>query len=154
MDWEKEITFACTFYAFAIVAFSAFMCISYMAEIISERKESYQSKKVDRDFEEIRSNLKEVIDRGNEAIDGILQVASETESPRAYEVAAQMIKTVADANKDLLDIHKKLKDVKQERTTVHNTTNQSLFVGSTKELQMFLKEQKKMMEAKNAEDGQ
>jgi len=124
------------------------------SEIVSQRKESYESKKVDRDFEEIRSNLKEVIDRGNEAIDGILQVASETESPRAYEVAAQMIKTVADANKDLLDIHKKLKDVKQERTTVHNTTNQSLFVGSTKELQMFLKEQKKMMEAKNAEDGQ
>jgi len=124
------------------------------SEIVSERKESYESKKVDRDFEEIRSNLKEVIDRGNEAIDGILQVASETESPRAYEVAAQMIKTVADANKDLLDIHKKLKDVKQEKTTVHNTTNQSLFVGSTKELQMFLKEQKKMMEAKNAEDGQ
>jgi len=124
------------------------------SEIISERKESYQSKKVDRDFEEIRSNLKEVIDRGNEAIDGILQVASETESPRAYEVAAQMIKTVADANKDLLDIHKKLKDVKQEKTTVHNTTNQSLFVGSTKELQMFLKEQKKMMESKNAENGQ
>ena len=124
------------------------------SEIVSQRKESYESKKVDRDFEEIRSNLKEVIDRRNEAIDGILQVASETESPRAYEVAAQMIKTVADANKDLLDIHKKLKDVKQEKTTVHNTTNQSLFVGSTKELQMFLKEQKKMMEAKNAEDGQ
>lgn len=124
------------------------------SEIVSQKRESYESKKVDRDFEEIRSNLKEVIDRGNEAIDGILQVASETESPRAYEVAAQMIKTVADANKDLLDIHKKLKDVKQEKTTVHNTTNQSLFVGSTKELQMFLKEQKKMMESKNAEDGQ
>ena len=124
------------------------------SEIVEEKKTSYESKKVDRDFEEVRRNLKEVIDRGNEAIDGILQVASETESPRAYEVAAQMIKTVADANKDLLDIHKKLKDVKKETTTVHNTTNQSLFVGSTKELQMFLKEQKKLMEAKDAEDGQ
>lgn len=123
------------------------------SEIVESKKTSYQSKKVDRDFEEVRSNLKEVIDRGNEAIDGILQVASETESPRAYEVAAQMIKTVADANKDLLDIHKKLKDVKKETTTVNNTTNQSLFVGSTKELQLFLKEQKKLMEAKDAEDG-
>lgn len=124
------------------------------SEVVEEKKTSYESKKVDRDFEEVRRNLKEVIDRGNEAIDGILQVASETESPRAYEVAAQMIKTVADANKDLLDIHKKLKDTKKETTTVHNTTNQSLFVGSTKELQMFLKEQKKLMEAKDAEDGQ
>lgn len=124
------------------------------SEIKSQKRESYENRKVDRDFEEIRSNIKDVIDRGNEAIDGILQVASETESPRAYEVAAQMIKTVADANKDLLDIHKKLKDVKQEKTTVHNTTNQSLFVGSTKELQKFLKEQKNMMEAKDAEDGQ
>lgn len=124
------------------------------SELVEEKKTSYESKKADRDFEEVRRNLKEVIDRGNEAIDGILQVASETESPRAYEVAAQMIKTVADANKDLLDIHKKLKDIRKETTTVHNTTNQSLFVGSTKELQMFLKEQKKLMEAKDAEDGQ
>ena len=109
----------------------------------------------DKDFNEVRRSLKDIIDRGTEAIDGILQVASETESPRAYEVAAQMIKTVADANKDLLEIHKKIKDIKKENTTVNNTTNNSLFLGSTKDLQMFLKEQKEnmMLEEKDAENG-
>ena len=123
-------------------------------EIIEpSRPKQVENQKVDTDFHEVRKSLKDIIDRGSEAIDGILQVASETESPRAYEVAAQMIKTVADANKDLLEIHKKLKDIRKETTTVNNTTNNSLFVGSTKELQMFLKEQKEnmMLEEKNAE---
>ena len=123
-------------------------------EIIEpSRPKQVDNQKVDIDFHEVRKSLKDIIDRGSEAIDGILQVASETERPRAYEVAAQMIKTVADANKDLLEIHKKLKDIRKETTTVNNTTNNSLFVGSTKELQMFLKEQKEnmMLEEKNAE---
>ena len=123
-------------------------------EIIEpSRPKQVDNQKVDIDFHEVRKSLKDIIDRGSEAIDGILQVASETESPRAYEDAAQMIKTVADANKDLLEIHKKLKDIRKETTTVNNTTNNSLFVGSTKELQMFLKEQKEnmMLEEKNAE---
>ena len=123
-------------------------------EIIEpSRPKQVDNQKVDIDFHEVRKSLKDIIDRGSEAIDGLLQVASETESPRAYEVAAQMIKTVADANKDLLEIHKKLKDIRKETTTVNNTTNNSLFVGSTKELQMFLKEQKEnmMLEEKNAE---
>ena len=126
------------------------------AEIIEpSRPKQVGNQKVDTDFHEVRKSLKDIIDRGSEAIDGILQVASETESPRAYEVAAQMIKTVADANKDLLEIHKKLKDIRKETTTVNNTTNNSLFVGSTKELQMFLKEQKEnmMLEEKDAEVG-
>ena len=68
-------------------------------------------------------------------IDGILEVASESEAPRAYEVAAQMIKTVADANKDLIELHEKMKKIRSDTPQAHkNVTNNSLFVGSTKEL--------------------
>ena len=66
----------------------------------------------DKDYRSVRGNLYSIISKGNEAIDGILEVAQEGDSPRAYEVAAQMIKTVAEANKDLLDLHKKMKDIK------------------------------------------
>ena len=67
-----------------------------------------------RDYRSVRTNLHDIIDRGNDAIDGILQVASEGESPRAYEVAAQMIKTVADANKDLIELHEKMKKIRSD----------------------------------------
>ena len=91
----------------------------------------------DKDYNSVRSNLYSIISKGNDAIDGILEVATEGDSPRAYEVAAQMIKTVAEANKDLLDLHKKMKEIRKEEnnTNYNNTTNQSIFVGSTKDLQ-------------------
>jgi len=91
----------------------------------------------DKDYRSVRGNLYSIISKGNEAIDGILEVAQEGDSPRAYEVAAQMIKTVAEANKDLLDLHKKMKDIKKEDVVNNhnNTTNNAIYVGSTKELQ-------------------
>jgi hypothetical protein len=92
---------------------------------------------IDKDYICVRKNLKDIISKGNDAIDGILEVAQEGDQPRAYEVAAQMIKTVAEANKDLIDLHKKLKDIKIQETinnNVSNTTN-AIYVGSTKELQ-------------------
>ena len=97
-----------------------------------------------RDYNQVRKNLKEIIDIGNTAIDGILTVADETEAPRAYEVAAQMIKTVSEVNKDLLEMHNKMKQIKKEDggQKAQNITNNSLFVGSTKELQKLLKRQK------------
>jgi len=66
-----------------------------------------------------------------------LKVATEGDSPRAYEVAAQMIKTVSEANKDLIDLHKKMKEIKREDITLNqnNTTNNSIYVGSTTDLQ-------------------
>ncbi len=88
----------------------------------------------EKDYRSVRGNLYSIISKGNEAIDGILEVAHEGDSPRAYEVAAQMIKTVADCNKDLLELHKKMKDLKKEETN-YTTTNNSLYVGSTKDLQ-------------------
>jgi hypothetical protein len=92
---------------------------------------------IDKDYICVRKNLKDIISKGNDAIDGILEVAQEGDQPRAYEVAAQMIKTVAEANKDLIDLHKKLKDIKIQETinnNISNTTN-AIYVGSTKELQ-------------------
>lgn len=101
---------------------------------------------LDVDYRSVRQNLQEIIDRGKIAIDGILTVAEDTDSPRAYEVAAQMIKNVADINKDLIDIHNKLRSIKstyEGPKTV--TTNNTLFVGSTKELQKFIKQQQEML---------
>lgn len=95
------------------------------------------------DFEAVRSNLYSIIEKGNKAINGILHVASEGDSPRAYEVVSQLIKSVADANKDLLQLHKQLKEIKQDTQlstqSAQNITNQSIFVGSTTELQKLLK---------------
>ncbi len=103
--------------------------------------------KLKRDYNLVRKNLKEIIDTGNTAIDGILTVATETESPRAYEVAAQMIKNVADVNKDLIEMHNKMKQIRKEDggQKANNITNNSLFVGSTQELQKLLKQQKEEM---------
>ena len=65
------------------------------------------------DYKQVRRNLKDLISTGNGAIDGILNVASEGEHPRAYEVAAQLIKVVSDTNKELIDLHKKVKDIQR-----------------------------------------
>jgi seryl-tRNA synthetase len=108
---------------------------------------------VSTDFETVRANLYSIIDKGNKAINGILHVASEGDSPRAYEVVSQLIKSVADANKDLLQLHKQLKEIKQDTPastqSAQNITNQSIFVGSTNELQKLLKG--KMQEIKQIE---
>ena len=102
-----------------------------------------------KDYRSVRTNLHDIIDRGNNAIDGILEVASEGESPRAYEVAAPMIKTVADANKDLIELHEKMKKIRSDMPqTQKNVTNNSLFVGSTKELQDLVKDHKKVIDGK------
>ena len=99
---------------------------------------------LNKDYKDVRDNLHHIIDSGQVAIDGILRVASEGESPRAYEVVSQLIKSVSDANKDLIDLHKKMKDIKKEDPDSQHAgtiTNNTLFVGSTKELQDMVKKQ-------------
>ena len=92
------------------------------------------------DFQYARENLKSMIEKGNIAIDGILALAKESESPRTYEVAAQLIKTMTEANKDLLSLRKQKRELqKEEPKAVNNTTNNNLFVGSTSELAKMLK---------------
>lgn len=94
-----------------------------------------------KDYEYTRGNLYSIIEKGQEAINGILELAEESEMPRAYEVAGQLIKNVADATDKLLDLQKKLKDVEEESVAKGPTTvNNSLFVGSTAELSKLLKQ--------------
>lgn len=112
-----------------------------VGDILPVKEVTVDKEDVDKDYTTVRENLKDIVKRGTEAIDGIMLVASESQSPRAYEVVATLIKSVADANKDLLSLHKQIKEIK--RTEVDNSsttiTNNSLFVGSTSELQKLIK---------------
>ena len=95
---------------------------------------------IEKDYEYTRGNLYSIIEKGQEAINGILELAQDSEMPRAYEVAGQLIKSVSDATDKLMDLQKKLKDVEEEKQQKGpNTVNNALFVGSTAELQKLLK---------------
>ena len=104
-------------------------------EIIPENKD------IQKDYEYTRANLYSLIEKGQEAINGIMELAGEGGSPRAYEVAGQLIKNVADATDKLMDLQKKLKDVEEEKQSRGpSTVNNALFVGSTAELAKMLKQ--------------
>lgn len=96
------------------------------------------NKKINDDFEFARSNLIAAIDKGQEALSGILDVATMSQHPRSYEVVATLVKAVSDANKDLLELQKRHKELTNEPTGP-STVNNNLFVGSTAELQKLLK---------------
>lgn len=96
---------------------------------------------IKKDYEYTRGNLYSIIEKGQEAINGILELAQESEMPRAYEVAGQLIKNVADATDKLMDLQKKLKDIEEEKVKGPTTVNNALFVGSTADLSKFLKQQ-------------
>ena len=91
-----------------------------------------------KDYEYTRGNLYSIIEKGQEAINGILELAQESEMPRAYEVAGQLIKSVSDATDKLMDLQKKLKDVEEESQKGPTNVTNALFVGSTAELQKLL----------------
>ena len=97
---------------------------------------------VEKDYEYTRGNLYSIIEKGQEAINGILELAQESEMPRAYEVAGQLIKSVSDATDKLMDLQKKLKDVEEEKVAKgpSNVTN-ALFVGSTADLAKLIKKE-------------
>jgi len=104
------------------------------------RKEDTPKKnEVEKDYEYTRANLYSIIEKGQEAINGIMEVAGESASPRAYEVAGQLIKSVADTTDKLMDLQKKVKDVNEDAPKTNNVTNNALFVGSTSELSKMLK---------------
>jgi len=95
---------------------------------------------IKKDYEYTRGNLYSLIEKGQEAINGILELAQETEQARAYEVAGQLIKNVADATDKLMELQKKLKEVEEEKQIKGpSTVNNALFVGSTAELAKMLK---------------
>lgn len=96
---------------------------------------------VDSDADFARKNIKELIEKGNLAVDGILNVAKESEQPRAYEVVATLIKNLSDLNKDLMEIQKRKNDLIPQENKNSNSLNvdKAVFVGSTTELVKFLK---------------
>ena len=110
-------------------------------EVIKKEKPDRLTKDdIEKDYEYTRGNLYSIIEKGQEAINGILELAQDSEMPRAYEVAGQLIKSVSDATDKLMDLQKKLKDVEEEtKIKGPSTVNNALFVGSTAELQKLLK---------------
>jgi hypothetical protein len=96
---------------------------------------------IDDDAEFARQNIRHLIEKGNSAIDGLLSVAKATDHPRAYEVAANMLKSLTDMNKDLMEIQKRKKDLQPKENSPTNGINvdKAVFVGSTKELVKLLK---------------
>ena len=125
-------------------------------EIVSAEKESIEVAKrlkiekddIGKDYDYTRGNLYSIIEKGQEAINGILELAQESEMPRAYEVAGQLIKNVADATDKLMDLQKKLKDVNEESKKGPTNVTNALFVGSTSDLSKFLKSQNEDTEKK------
>lgn len=92
-----------------------------------------------------RQNIKDLIEKGNNAIDNLLKVAIESEHPRAYEVASGLIKNLSDLNKDLLELQKRKKDLQPKQADQSNNLNidKAVFIGSTTDLIKMLKQSKK-----------
>ena len=113
-------------------------------DVVSKKKnelKKVEGKDIGKDYDYPRGNLYSLIEKGQEAINGIMEVAGETASPRAYEVAGQLIKSVADTTDKLMDLQKKVKEVEEDANkTTNNVTNNALFVGSTSELSKMLKQ--------------
>ena len=96
---------------------------------------------IDRDYEYSRGQLYSIIEKGQETLDGVMELAQETNSPRAYEVAGQLIKNVSDATDKLLKLQKELKELNSEdKKSTTNITNNALIVGTTAELQKLIKQ--------------
>lgn len=114
------------------------------AKLVQKKQKSIEKdlKETDikKDYEYTRGNLYSIIEKGQEALNGVLELAQESDQPRAYEVAGQLIKNVSDATEKLLDLQKKLKDLEEDKVQKGPTTvNNALFVGSTAELSKMLK---------------
>ena len=110
--------------------------------VVREKPDRLTKNDISKDYEYTRGNLYSIIEKGQEAIDGILELAQESEQPRAYEVAGQLIKSVSDATDKLMDLQMKLKDVNEEdKKSPTSVTNNALFVGSTAELAKMIKQE-------------
>ena len=103
-----------------------------------------ETQDVKQDYEYSRAQLNSLVMKGQEAVDGILDVARASDHPRAYEVAGQLIKHVADVADKLIDLQKKMKDLDAEEKKGPNNVTNALFVGTSSELQKLLKQQKEI----------
>lgn len=103
----------------------------------------HQEETIDNDFRYARENLYGIIEKGSDALDELVELAKQSQSPRAFEIVSQMVKTLTDSNKDLLELQRKNKLLKQEEQKYPNNVTNALFVGNTAELQKLLKDNKK-----------
>ena len=117
---------------------------SVSKEIVKKSKEAIirptSGEESDKDYEYTRGNLYSLIEKGQEAIDSIMDLAQQSDSPRAYEVAGQLIKNVGDVTDKLIDLQHKMKKLKEEDTRGPCTFSNSVFIGSTADLQKLLKQ--------------
>ena len=102
-----------------------------------------RSENIETDYRYARENLYGLVERGQDAIDGILELAKESEHPRTYEVAGQLIQTVSQVSQDLLGLQSRLKRLKEVPNNAPKNVTNALYVGSTNELQKLLKKTKK-----------
>lgn len=114
------------------------------AEVVEDKSQIVKAQKVKddikKDYEYTRGHLYSLIEKGQESLDGIMELAQESSSPRAYEVAGQILKSVADTADKLMELQKKVKDLDAEAASgPKSVTNNAVFVGSTAELSKFLK---------------
>ena len=114
--------------------------IENAVEVVQPKQDD--ESEIDSEYDYTKQNLHNIIDRGSDALEEMLMIAKQTEQPRAFEVVSTLLKTLSDANKDLLELKSKQKALKGEKPTAKNVTN-ALFVGSTAELQKMIKEAKK-----------
>ena len=115
--------------------------VSRTPKISNVKKVDISENDITKDYDYTRANLYSLIEKGQETLNGIMELAGDSASPRAFEVAGQIIKSVADTTDKLMDLQKKVKEVEEEKSkTTNNVTNNALFVGSTSELSKMLKQ--------------
>jgi peptide methionine sulfoxide reductase MsrA len=107
---------------------------------------------VNQDFNEARLNMKDLINTGFEAIDGMMKVATASDSPRAYEVVSILLKTMTEMNSELVSLHEKANKAIPQTKQVQSTTNNSIFVGSTKDLQNLINQSRSQLKTINNEN--
>ena len=120
--------------------FNVDSAIEEVENTTTEIKKLSDNKDLQNDYEYSRGQLYNLVEKGQEAINGILDVAQNSDHPRAYEVAGNLIKNVADITDKLVDLQGKMKDINQEKKQTTNNVTNAMFVGSTSELQKMLKE--------------
>ena len=115
--------------------------------LIKKEANRIKTEKLDVDFAAARNNMKQLIDNGMDALSGIMKVAEASDSPREYEVTALLLKTISDMNRDLIVMHEKNSNIQKEKVT--NITNNSIYVGSTTDLQNLINRER----AQDKHDG-
>ncbi len=120
----------------------------------SEVEMTDENKNVNKDYEDSRETYYDLIERGRESLELMIEVARESEHPRAFEVLSGMIKNISDVNDKLMDLNKKNKEIKQEPKQLENqgTTNNNVFIGSTTDLQRILRDEEKVIDVTGSEE--